>query len=158
MHCNFMQTILDFGYRSQLVMYSGSKSRGRVGFGVCFSGSGRVRGSTFRGRPPRVFGVSGIFKVKFRIGWHRGWFGFCFSGSGQVWGSKFRGCPPRVLGPHTSLGGMLAYCRYSVKNAHNVRPVVIHTLWKLYKVYTYKKITFKALELWFICNTKISKC
>ena len=32
------------------------------------SGSGRVRGSTFRGRPPRVFGVSGIFKVKFRIG------------------------------------------------------------------------------------------
>ena len=47
----------------EVVMYSGSISR--VGFGVCFSGSGRVRGSTFRGRPPQV---SGIFKVKFRIG------------------------------------------------------------------------------------------
>ena len=47
-------------FNFRLVMYSGSKSRGRVGFGVCFSGSGRVRGSTFRGRPPRVFGVSGF--------------------------------------------------------------------------------------------------
>ena len=38
---------------SQVVMHSGSKSWGWVGF--CFSGSGRVQGSTFRGRAPRVF-------------------------------------------------------------------------------------------------------
>ena len=38
-----------------LVMYSGSKSRGRVGFRVCFSGSGQVQGSTFRGHPPLGF-------------------------------------------------------------------------------------------------------
>ena len=77
-------------------MYSGSKIRGRVG--VCFSESGRVRGSTFRGRSPRFFGVSFFFKVKFRIGWCRGWFGFCFSGTGRVRGSNFRGRPPRVSG------------------------------------------------------------
>ena len=41
---------------STLVMYSGSKSRGRVGFGVYFEGSGRVWGSIFRGHPPQVLG------------------------------------------------------------------------------------------------------
>ena len=45
----------------KVVMYSGSKSRGRVRFGVCFLGSGRVWGSTFRERLPRVFG---FFKDK----------------------------------------------------------------------------------------------
>ena len=30
--------------------------------------SGQVQGSKLPGRPPQVFGVSGIFKVKFRIG------------------------------------------------------------------------------------------
>ena len=51
-----------------VVMYSGSKSWGRVGFGVYFSGSGRVRGSKFRGRPPRVSGFSRVFKLKSRVG------------------------------------------------------------------------------------------
>ena len=32
------------------------------------SGSGRVRGSKFRGRPPRVSGISRGFKLKFRVG------------------------------------------------------------------------------------------
>ena len=42
-------------FASLVVMYSGSKSRGWVGFGVCFSGSGRIQGSTFWGHPPWVF-------------------------------------------------------------------------------------------------------
>ena len=84
------------------------------------SGSGQVRGLLFwvgsginiSGTSP--LGVSGIFKVKFRIGWCRGWFGVCFSGSGRVRGSNFRGRPPRVLGfrgpkyiPTTTIGEIL---------------------------------------------------
>ena len=38
----------------------------RVGSGL--RSAFRVRGSTFMGYTPQVFGVSGIFKVKFRIG------------------------------------------------------------------------------------------
>ena len=37
----------------KVVMYSGNKSQ--IGFRICFSGSGRVQGSTFWGCPPRVF-------------------------------------------------------------------------------------------------------
>ena len=64
-------------------------SMGSDVFGEQKSGSDWVRGSIFRGRPPQVFRVSGIFKVKFRIGWCQGWFGVCFSGLGWVQGSNF---------------------------------------------------------------------
>ena len=101
-----MTTVQFGGSQLSIVMYSGSKSR--VGFRVCFSGSGRVRGSTFRGCPPRVFSILGNFKVKFRINWRRGWFEFWFSGSGWVWGSNFQGCPPQVSG-FWSLNTSLSY-------------------------------------------------
>ena len=81
---------------AELVMYSGSKSRGRVG-GLLF-GFGSGSGSIFQGRLPLVSGVLGFFQVKFRIGWRRGWFVFCFSRSGWVRGSNFWGRPPRVSG------------------------------------------------------------
>ena len=45
----------------------GSDVVGEQKSGVGFSGLGQVWGSTLRGRPPWVFRVSGVFKVKFRI-------------------------------------------------------------------------------------------
>ena len=75
-------------------MYLGSKTRGQVGFGGCFSGSG----INISGTSPSGFQHFWVFKVKFRISWHRGWFVFWFSGSGRVRGSNFGGRPPQVLG------------------------------------------------------------
>ena len=60
-------------------------------FGEEKSGSGRVRGSKFRDRLPRVSGFSRVFKLKSRVG----------VGSGSNFrgrGSQCRGRPPRVSG------------------------------------------------------------
>ena len=71
-------------------MYLGSKSRDRIGCGVCFS----VLGIKISGTSPSDFGFLGVLKLEFRVG--------VGSGSafrGRVQGSNFRGQPPQVSGP-----------------------------------------------------------
>ena len=72
--------------KMQVVMQSGRKSRGRVGFGFCFSGSCWPIG--FGDQNVGDFPL-GFLRVKVRV-----WFRFCFSGSGRVQGSKCQGFPP----------------------------------------------------------------